>query len=154
MTKSGEILSVSINHGVNAESQLYRLKRGTNLHIVPGGSLLGRRVALYCNFPVNGKTRVWWRNKIQFHIEKKLFSDKADFIRRQYIHMNWFRPDGKKITDEDQPYAEITNLDIYCELQLNRAGTFHFYFTYDQDGFVFFFHSPNNKAKIFIILKF
>lgn len=48
--------------------------------------------------------------------------------------MNWFRPDGKKLTDEDQPYAEITNLDIFCELHLNRAGTFHFYFTYEQDG--------------------
>lgn len=56
MTKSEQTLSIAINHGVNAESQLYRLKRGTTLHVVPGGSLLGRRVALYCNLPVNGKT--------------------------------------------------------------------------------------------------
>lgn len=53
MTKS-ETLSVAIHHGVNAEQQLYRLKRGTLLHIVPGASLLGRRVALYCNLPVTG----------------------------------------------------------------------------------------------------
>lgn len=53
MTKS-ENLSVAIHHGVNAEQQLYRLKRGTLLHIVPGASLLGRRVALYCNLPVTG----------------------------------------------------------------------------------------------------
>lgn len=55
MTKHGEILSIAINHGVNAEHLLYRLKRGSVLHIVPGASLLGRRVALYCNLPVNGK---------------------------------------------------------------------------------------------------
>lgn len=55
MTKHEEILSIAINHGVNAEHLLYRLKRGSVLHIVPGTSLIGRRVALYCNLPVNGK---------------------------------------------------------------------------------------------------
>lgn len=56
--------------------------------------------------------------------------DKADFLREQYLHVNWFNASGKRVTSEDEPYAEITNVDIYCELELNRAGAFHFYFAY------------------------
>lgn len=56
MTKSAEeTLSISINHGVNADSSLFRLRRGTNLRIIPGPSLLGRHVALYCNYPITGE---------------------------------------------------------------------------------------------------
>lgn len=55
MTKSSnDLLSIALHHGVNAEGQLYRLKRGTKLRLVPGPSLLGRNVALYCNYPVTG----------------------------------------------------------------------------------------------------
>lgn len=55
MTKSTiDVLSIALHHGVNAEGQLYRLKRGTKLCLVPGPSLLGRNVALYCNYPVTG----------------------------------------------------------------------------------------------------
>lgn len=50
-----ETRSIAIHDGMNGDSQLFRLRRGTRLHIVPGASLLGRRVALYCNLPVNGK---------------------------------------------------------------------------------------------------
>lgn len=55
MTKTAENVSIALHHGVNAEHQLYRLKRGTLLRIVPGSSLLGRNVALYCNYPVTGE---------------------------------------------------------------------------------------------------
>lgn len=48
------IVSIAINDSFHAESSLYRLKRKTILHIIPGSSLLGRRVALYCNVPVTG----------------------------------------------------------------------------------------------------
>lgn len=59
MTKSSnDVLSIALQHGVNAEGQLYRLKRGTKLRIVPGASLLGRNVALYCNYPVTGECNV------------------------------------------------------------------------------------------------
>lgn len=54
MTKTGESVSIALHHGVNAEHRLYRLKRGTLLRLVPGPSLLGRNVALYCNYPVTG----------------------------------------------------------------------------------------------------
>lgn len=61
-------------------------------------------------------------------------ADKGDFIRQQYLHINWFTSKGKKITSEEKPYADITSLDIYCEFQLNRSGAFHLYFTYDVKG--------------------
>lgn len=64
-----------------------------------------------------------------------MLTDKGDFIRKQYLHIDWFNKTGKKLTDADQPFAEINCLDIYCELKLNRAGSFHFYFTYE-DGLV------------------
>lgn len=55
MTKSSnEVLSIALHHGVNAEGELFRLKRGTKLRLVPAASLLGRHVALYCNYPVTG----------------------------------------------------------------------------------------------------
>lgn len=55
MTKTTEeTLCIAINHGVNADSSLFRIKRGTHLRIIPGSSLLGKHVALYCNYPVTG----------------------------------------------------------------------------------------------------
>lgn len=55
MTKSADLLSIVLQHGVNAEGQLYRLKRGTKLRLVPAPCLLGKSVALYCNYPVTGE---------------------------------------------------------------------------------------------------
>lgn len=60
MTPKGATHSIAINHGVNAETQLFSLKRGSVLHIKPSASMLGRRVALYCNLPVNGMYRHNW----------------------------------------------------------------------------------------------
>lgn len=56
MTKlNNDLLSIALHHGVHADGQLYRLKRGARLRLVPGPSLLGRHVGLYCNYPVTGK---------------------------------------------------------------------------------------------------
>lgn len=57
--------------------------------------------------------------------------EKAEFIRSQYLHLNWYSRDGKKLSDGLHPFTQITDLDTHCEIDLNRAGTFHFYFTYD-----------------------
>lgn len=57
--------------------------------------------------------------------------EKAEFIREQYLHLNWFNRDGKKLSDGLHPFAQITDLETHCEIEVNRAGTFHFYFTYD-----------------------
>lgn len=61
-------------------------------------------------------------------------TDKADFLRDQYVHINWYNRAGKRVTSQDEPYGDITNGDVYCDLDLNRAGAFHFYFTYAVEG--------------------
>lgn len=58
MAKSADLLSIVLHHNVNAEGQLYRLKRGTKLRLVPGSTLLGKYVALYCNYPVTGEQKL------------------------------------------------------------------------------------------------
>lgn len=58
-------------------------------------------------------------------------AEKADFIREQYLHLNWFDKEGKKLSDGLHPFAQITDLDTHCEIEVNRSGTFHFYFIYD-----------------------
>lgn len=65
-----------------------------------------------------------------------LLSEKAEFIREQYLHLNWFSKDGKKLSDGLHPFAQITDLDTHCEIEVARSGTFHFYFVYD-DKWVF-----------------
>lgn len=112
MSETGNVLSIALHHGVNAEHELYRLRRGTTLRLVPGSSLLGRKVALYCNYPV---------------------TDKAEFIREQYLHLNWYSKDGKKLSDGLHPFTQITDTEAHCEVILNRSGTFHFYFVYDDN---------------------
>lgn len=57
--------------------------------------------------------------------------EKAEFIRHQYLHLNWYSRDGKKLSDGLHPFTQITDLDTHCEIEVNRAGTFHFYFIYD-----------------------
>lgn len=57
--------------------------------------------------------------------------EKAEFIRHQYLHLNWYSRDGKKLTDGLHPYTQITDLETHCPIELNRSGTFHLYFTYD-----------------------
>lgn len=80
MTKStSELLSIAIHHGANAEGQLYRLKRGTKLRLIPGPSLLGRYVALYCNYPVTGKFISW---KLMINLKQITKIDFACKIRK------------------------------------------------------------------------
>jgi hypothetical protein len=49
-----EVLAISLNHGVHGDSDLYRLKRGSILHLKPGISLLGQKVAIFGNYPAKG----------------------------------------------------------------------------------------------------
>ncbi len=76
---------------------------------------------------VNGHS-LWLYNRKKI---LSLFKDKGEFIRLQYVHLNWFNRHGKKLTDEDHPHTEIKELDVYCEIEIKRAGSFHFYFTYE-----------------------
>lgn len=55
MPEAINILSIALSQDADVESRLYRFKRGDVLRLVPGTSLLGRRIALYCNYPTKGK---------------------------------------------------------------------------------------------------
>lgn len=70
-------------------------------------------------------------------------AEKAEFIRNQYLHLNWYNRDGHKLTDGLHPYTQITDLETYCEIEVNRAGTFHFYFTYEKRYLAICFDSPS-----------
>ncbi|XP_059612400.1 glycogen debranching enzyme [Phlebotomus argentipes] len=106
-----DVLSLAISHGENQQGTLFRLKRGAILHIVPGPNLLGRHIALFCNYPAK---------------------DNANFERKNYAALSWQSSNGKKLTDSSKPFVEVTDLDIYCEITANRAGAFHFYFTFQE----------------------
>lgn len=133
MAKTVEQLSIALHHGIHADEQLYRLKRGTILRLVPGPSLLGRSVALYCNYPATGKSLIEIGAPFIFHLSTIYVSDKAEFTRNQFSPLNWFNRDGKKLSDDSHPYAVITDLETHCEIEVNRAGTFYFYFNYEDE---------------------
>lgn len=57
--------------------------------------------------------------------------DKSNFDRYHYVTLTWYSKTGRKLTDTKNPYTEITDLDDYVEIEVNRAGTFHIYLTYE-----------------------
>lgn len=112
MTKNEDKISVVLQHGVNAEDVLYRLKQKTTLRLIPAANLLGRNVSVYCNYPV---------------------THGAEFIRNQYHLLNWHDKNEKKLSDGLHPFTQITDLETHCEIEMNRSGTFHFYFVYQDE---------------------
>ncbi|KAL1379994.1 hypothetical protein pipiens_014521 [Culex pipiens pipiens] len=48
-------IKLAIHHNDKGEGTLYRLKKNSLIHVHPGASLLGRRVAIYCNYPADGE---------------------------------------------------------------------------------------------------
>lgn len=55
MAKNVESIGVPITEGINAEHTLYRIKRGSTVHVHPDAGLLGREIVLYTNYPEEGK---------------------------------------------------------------------------------------------------
>lgn len=55
MVKNAKAISIPITEGQNAEHTLYRVKRGSTVHIHPDAGLLGKEIVLYTNFPTEGK---------------------------------------------------------------------------------------------------
>ncbi|XP_068144512.1 glycogen debranching enzyme [Drosophila tropicalis] len=108
MAKDMEIHSIPISEGQNAEHVLYRLKRGSKLCVHPDSSLLGRKIALYTNYPAEGKK----------------------FVRTEYRLLDWHLKNGKQITTVMHPEAHVVDTDIYAQVELQISGTFRFYFTY------------------------
>lgn len=55
MVKNVKAISIPLSEGTNAEHTLYRVKRGSIVHVHPDAGLLGREIVLYTNYPHEGK---------------------------------------------------------------------------------------------------
>lgn len=100
-----KIVSVKINYHKFEDSTLYRLKKKTILRVVPSESLLGKRIAIQTNYPSN---------------------ESNDFIRKKFVCLEWFSRYGDKLSTHDN-FVEIKDLEMYCQVQMLRSGTFRFY---------------------------
>lgn len=108
-----DILSLALNHGEQAENLLYRLRREDILRIMPGSSLLGKKIALFTNYPA---------------------SEKGEFVREKYRTLEWHSRDGKIIDAGTDGLTLVDDLDIYCEVSCKKSGSFRFYFSCKRDG--------------------
>lgn len=100
-----KIVSVKINYQKFEDSTLYRLKKKTVVRVVPAESLLGKRIAIQTNYPLN---------------------EQDDFIRKNFVSLQWFSRFGEKLSTNDS-YVEISDLEMYCQVTMLRSGTFRFY---------------------------
>ncbi|XP_053966475.1 glycogen debranching enzyme isoform X1 [Anastrepha ludens] len=110
MMKSSDIHSVPIAEGTNAESVLYRIKRGSTLRVHGDASLLGREIILYTNYPAEGKK----------------------FVRTEYRILDWHSRNGKPFTTNLNKYAHVVDTDIFSQVKMNLSGTFRFWFQYKE----------------------
>ncbi|XP_075970101.1 glycogen debranching enzyme isoform X2 [Anticarsia gemmatalis] len=112
---------LTLQHAEHNDSTLYRFEKGCYLHFCPGPSLLGRKVFLYTNYVMSDSQE-----------DKSGGGEVGEFIRNQYYGLEWQRG-----AEDDEPGAALgagvllADTDVYCQLRLTRAGSFHYYFVYD-----------------------
>lgn len=104
MTSEGKTVSVTINYQSFDDSKLYRLEKSTVVRVVPGESLLGKLIAIQTNYPI----------------------DNGDFVRTKFVSLEWFSRYGERLPNKDN-FAEIKDLEMYCQVKMQRSGTFRFY---------------------------
>lgn len=104
MIPEAKTVSVTINYQSFDDSKLYRLQKSTILHVVPGESLLGKHIAVQTNYP----------------------SNENDFVRSKFVSLQWFSRYGETLSNVEN-FAEIKDLEMYCEVKMMRSGTFRFY---------------------------
>ncbi|XP_058825624.1 glycogen debranching enzyme isoform X2 [Topomyia yanbarensis] len=109
MSEQSLMIKLAIHHNDKGEGTLYRLKKNSLVHVHPGASLLGRRVAIYCNYPSDGK----------------------DFDRKQYTQLQWFSSTGTLLNSDGDKFISIKDIDLYCTIHLTRSGAYHFYIVYE-----------------------
>lgn len=105
MTFDTKTVSVTIDYQKFADSDLHRLKKRTVLRIVPGESLLGKRISVQTNYPSN---------------------ENVDFTRTKFGSLEWFSRYGDRLSNTEN-FAEIRDLEMYCQVTMIRSGTFRFY---------------------------
>ncbi|XP_034241741.1 glycogen debranching enzyme isoform X2 [Thrips palmi] len=97
-----EVRVLTLNDGEHQDSTLYRLQKGWLLQFRLGPSLLGRRVTLHCNHPASAD---------------------EDFSRTRYRVVQWQSDSANASKDDTAKYGEVP---------IRRAGSFRYYFTYDE----------------------
>lgn len=107
-----DILSLSLDHGEHQDHLLYRIHRDDVLRISAGPSLLGKKLQLLTNYPASGK----------------------DFQRDSFRVLQWKDNQGKPVTGLSDDLVFVKDLDAYCELVADRAGSYKFYITYAKGG--------------------
>ncbi|KAB0795230.1 hypothetical protein PPYR_12069 [Photinus pyralis] len=103
----GEVTQVrvlTLNDGEHTNSTLYRMEKGWILQFRLGPSLFGRKVSLYCNYPIakDGKS--------------------SEFNRNRYFILPFRQDEGCNSADDTALFAEIS---------VQLAGSFHYYFVYE-----------------------
>lgn len=104
-----EIRVLTLNDNEHLDSALLRIEKNWIVQFRLGPSLYGQRVHVYTNYPVTSDD----------------YSSRNDeeFIRNQYRVLQWYQDEGCKYSDDTS---------AYCEVEAKRAGSFHYYFTYDK----------------------
>ncbi|CAG9856411.1 unnamed protein product [Phyllotreta striolata] len=100
-----QVRVLTLNNHEHQECTLYRIEKNWVVQFRIGPSLFGRRVFLYCNYPAKAS------NKLN------------QFQRNKYQQLEWISEEGCKNADDTALYAEI---------EAEIAGSFHYYFTFEQ----------------------
>ncbi|XP_053603151.1 glycogen debranching enzyme isoform X2 [Plodia interpunctella] len=111
---------ITLEHAAHNDSTLYRFEKGCYLQFCPGPSLFGRKVFLYTNYVMSDN-------------QEDNNSEQAEFVRNQYYGLEWRRAAAGADAGAASLGAGVLvdDTDLYCELKLARAGSFHYYFVYD-----------------------
>lgn len=96
-----QIRVLTLNDNEHQDSTIYRIEKNWIIQFRLGPSLLGRRVSLFTNYPENPN---------------------VEFKRTRYHQLKWHQDEGCKNADDTASFAELV---------AKMAGSFHFYFTYD-----------------------
>ena len=95
--KEPEVRALTLEYKIDGSSTLFRLEHGWTLLFKLGPSLLGRKVKLFTNYPLNGKN--------------------DGFVRLKYYEVSW-EHDGTNVKDDTCKLAKIVLL---------LSGSFHYY---------------------------
>lgn len=107
-----DILSLSLEHGEHRNHLLYRIPRDAVLRISPGPSLLGKRLILLTNYP----------------------DKNHEYSRDCFRPLEWKNNQGQPYAGSKDDLVFVKDLDMYCEVLANRAGSYKFYITYTKGG--------------------
>lgn len=61
-----------------------------------------------------------------------MFIESSEFHRNQFTTLKWHSSDGKVLKENPLDFIQIRDLEYYCEIVVNRAGTFNFYFLFEE----------------------